>query len=100
MDQRHLSPKTSITKIAAEIENDWQETARKLAQAHGGSIKTVHTTLHKHLKVCKKSARRLPGRRNKQIKKEWVGSCEASIVMISPWFFHHLQHCSHCGGVE
>jgi hypothetical protein len=30
---------------AARVENDWSENVRKLAQAHGGSTKTVHAAL-------------------------------------------------------
>jgi hypothetical protein len=40
-DLRHLNAKVSIAKITAEVENDWQESARKLAQAHGVLTNTV-----------------------------------------------------------
>ncbi len=44
-DLRHLTAKVSIAKIAAEAEIDWQESARKLAQAHGVLTKMVYATL-------------------------------------------------------
>jgi hypothetical protein len=48
---RHLNAKASITDIAADVENDRQESVRKFAQPHGVSTKTVHATLHKDLKL-------------------------------------------------
>jgi hypothetical protein len=56
-DQWHLTAKASIADIAIKVENDWPETVRKLAQAHGLSTKMVYTILHKDLKLSKKSAR-------------------------------------------
>ncbi len=38
-EQRNLNAKASITNIAMEVENDWRENVRKLAQAHGVSVK-------------------------------------------------------------
>ncbi len=46
-DHRHLSAKIFITNVAAKEENDQWESARKLAQAHDMSIKTIHATLHR-----------------------------------------------------
>jgi hypothetical protein len=39
--------KISIVKIAAEAENDWQESAKKLVQAHCMSTRMILTTLHR-----------------------------------------------------
>ncbi len=38
-DQRILITKSSIADMAAEVENDWQENVRKLAQAHDVSAR-------------------------------------------------------------
>jgi hypothetical protein len=38
-DQRHLIAKASITDIAAEVENDWRESARKLSQTKTCQLK-------------------------------------------------------------
>ncbi len=46
-EKRHQKAKVSIIEIAAEVENDWWESARKLAQAHGVLNKTIHATLHR-----------------------------------------------------
>jgi hypothetical protein len=40
-DQRNLNATVSIAEIAAEVENDRQESAMKLAQDHDVSDKTV-----------------------------------------------------------
>jgi hypothetical protein len=70
MVQRHLSAKTSITDIAADVENDHRETARKLAQAHGVSTKMVHANLCKDPKLSEKFARWLSKLTRKEIKKK------------------------------
>jgi hypothetical protein len=44
-DQRRLIAKASIADITAKVENDLQETVRKLLQAHDVSAKTAHTAL-------------------------------------------------------
>jgi hypothetical protein len=44
----------SIADIAAEVENDRQESVMKLTQAHEVSAKMVHATLHKDLLLSKK----------------------------------------------
>jgi hypothetical protein len=33
-NQMHLNAKASITDITAEVENDWEESVRQLAEAH------------------------------------------------------------------
>jgi hypothetical protein len=48
-DQRNFTATVSIADIAAEVENDRQESVMKLAQAHDVSVKTVQATLHKDL---------------------------------------------------
>ncbi len=48
-DQRNLTSTKSIADIAAEVENDSQESGMKLAQSHDVLVKTVHATLHKDL---------------------------------------------------
>jgi hypothetical protein len=50
-DQRNL-----IT-MAAEVENDWRENVRKLAQAHDVSARTIYAALMRTTKLSKKSAR-------------------------------------------
>jgi hypothetical protein len=48
-DQRNLTVTMSIAGISAEVDNDRQESVKKLAQAHDVSPKTVHAILHKEL---------------------------------------------------
>ncbi len=38
-DQRNLITKSYIADMAAEVENDWRENVRKLAQAHDVSAR-------------------------------------------------------------
>jgi hypothetical protein len=47
-DQRHFNTKASIT-YTAKVDNGWQESVRKLTQAHDVLTKMVNTTLHKEL---------------------------------------------------
>ncbi len=54
MDQRHPNTKASIGVIAAQVENYWGETVRKLA------MPVVYATLHKDLKLSGKLASRYP----------------------------------------
>ncbi len=68
--QRNLNAKASIADIASEVENDFWEIVRKLAQAQRMSTKTVHATLHKDLKLSKKFARRLPKLTDTEMKKK------------------------------
>jgi hypothetical protein len=56
--QRHLKADASIADIAAEEENDWQKTVRRLAQAYSVlAILNGPATLHKDLQLSKKFAR-------------------------------------------
>jgi hypothetical protein len=49
-NQRHLNAKVSPNaNIAVKVENDWQESVRKLAQAHDVSIKIVHASFYTDL---------------------------------------------------
>jgi hypothetical protein len=48
-DQKNLNVTVSLAEIAAEVENDHQENAMKLAQDHDVSDKTVHSTLYSDL---------------------------------------------------
>ncbi len=43
--------------MAAELENDWRENVRKLAQALKVLARTVYATLMRTAKISKKSAR-------------------------------------------
>jgi hypothetical protein len=52
------------------MENEQQKNVRKLAQVYDISTKMVHAILLKHLKLSKKSARRLPNLINKETKKK------------------------------
>jgi hypothetical protein len=56
-DQRKLTARALITDSAAEVENDWPEIVRKLAQAHDVSARTVYAALMRMAKLFKKSAR-------------------------------------------
>jgi hypothetical protein len=82
-DQRHLYAKTSITNIAIKVENDQQENVRKLTQAHGVMTQMVHATLHKDLQLSKKLARWMTILVDKEIKKEQVRTCEASVDIFA-----------------
>jgi hypothetical protein len=54
-DQRHLNPKTRvwtaslIAAVAASIEEDRRQSVKCLAVAHGVSVYTIHSILHKDL---------------------------------------------------
>ncbi len=56
-DRRNFNTKASIANMAAELENDWQENVRKLAQALDVSSTTVYTALMRTAKLSKKSTR-------------------------------------------
>jgi hypothetical protein len=71
-DQKNLNTKASITNIKASVENDQQENVWKLAQVLGVTIKMVHNTLHKDLRLSKKSARWVSKLLYKEMKKERV----------------------------
>ncbi len=57
-DQRHLNAKASITDIAAEVEIDRKETARKLAHTHGMSTKM---SMPLFARICSSERSRLGG---------------------------------------
>jgi hypothetical protein len=44
-NQRNLTSKASIFDMAAKVENDRQESVKKLAQAHDVLAKTVHAAV-------------------------------------------------------
>ncbi len=56
-DQRKLTARALIADSAAEVENDWRESVKKLAQAHDVSARMVEAALMRTAKLLKKSAR-------------------------------------------
>ncbi len=56
-DQRKLTARALFADSAAEVENDRQESVRKLTQAHDVMAKTVYAALMRTVKLLKKSAR-------------------------------------------
>ncbi len=76
-DQRNLNTK------AAELENDWQENVRKLAQALDVSARTVYAALMRTAKLSKKSARWVIKRLSLKMKKERFRTCEAAEAMAA-----------------
>jgi hypothetical protein len=97
-DQSNLTATVSIADIAAETENDWWESVRKLAQAHDMSAETVHAAL---MRICSSQRSRSggwPKRLYLEMKKERFRTCEAAVAMAAavPW---HLRQRSHCWGV-
>jgi hypothetical protein len=73
--------------MAAEVENDWRENVRKLAQAHDVSPRTVYAALMRTAKLSKKSARWVNKRSSLEMKKELFRTCEAAKAMAAaiPW---------------
>ena len=51
------SARALIAYSAAEVENDRQESVRKLAQAHDVTARTVYAALMRTAKLLKKTAR-------------------------------------------
>ncbi len=47
--KRRIGDPTFIADIAARVADDRRVTVRKLAEAHGVSTRTIHTTLHDDL---------------------------------------------------
>ncbi len=82
-EQRNLNAKASIADITSEVENDYWEIVRKLAQAQRMSTNMVHATLHKDLKLSKKFARRLLKLTDTEMKKERARMYKAFKVMIA-----------------
>jgi hypothetical protein len=56
-DQRKLTAKALIACSTTEVENDWRESVRKLAQAHDVSARMIYAALVRMAKLSKKSAR-------------------------------------------
>ncbi len=56
-DQRSLITEASIANMATEVENEWRENVRKLAQAQDMLARTVYAALMRTTKLSKKSAR-------------------------------------------
>jgi hypothetical protein len=56
-DQRNLITKAFNADMAAEVENDRQESVRKLSQARDVSARTVYAAHMRMAKLSKKSAR-------------------------------------------
>ncbi len=69
-DQRKLTARALIADNAVEVENDWRESVRKLAQAHDMSARTVYAALMRMAKHLKKSARCVNKRFSLEMKKE------------------------------
>jgi hypothetical protein len=67
-----------------EVENDWRERVRKLAQALDVLTKMVHTTLHKDMALSKKLARWVTKLFYEEMKKERVRTwtCKAFVVIL------------------
>ncbi len=72
--------------IAAEVENDQQESIMKLTQAHEMSAKMIHGTFHENLQLSQKSTSWVTKMLNEEIKKGRVRVCEAIMVMIAATF--------------
>ncbi len=81
-DQRNLNTKASITKMAAEVENDRREIVRKLAQAHDVSARTVYAALMRKV-TSKKLARWVNKQSSLEMKKELFRMCEAAEAMVA-----------------
>jgi len=66
MDQRHKNPKKTvgssslIAAFDATVEEDRLINIHTIARAHGPSYGSIHSILHKDLKLVKKSARWVP----------------------------------------
>jgi hypothetical protein len=64
--------------MAAELENDWRENVRKLAQALDVSARTVYVALMRMAKLSKKSTRWVKKRFSLEMKKERFRTYEAA----------------------
>ncbi len=73
-DKRHLKAMASITDIFTEVTG--RRLSRKLAQALGRSAKIIQATLHKDLKLSKRSARWVPKLPDEEVKKKRVRTRE------------------------
>ncbi len=66
--------------MAADLENDWQENVRKLAQALDVSAKTVYAPLMRMAKLSKKSVKK---QFSLEMKKERFRTYEAAEAMAA-----------------
>jgi hypothetical protein len=82
-DQRNRITKASIADTAAEVENDWRENVRKLAQAHDVTARTVYTALMRTAKLSKRSARWVNKQLSLEMKKERIRMREAAEAMAA-----------------
>ncbi len=82
-DQRNLNVKTSIADITAEVENDWQESDMKLAQAHEMLAKMIPVALHKDLQLSQKLTLWVTKMLYEEMNKERVRVYKAITVMIA-----------------
>jgi hypothetical protein len=57
VDQRKFTARALFADGTAEVENDWRESVRKLAQAHDVTARMVYAALMIMAKLLKKSAR-------------------------------------------
>jgi hypothetical protein len=67
----------------AEVENDWRENVRKLAQAHDVSARTVYAALMRTGKLSKRSARWVNKRFSLEKTKDRFRTCEAAEGMVA-----------------
>ncbi len=69
--------------MAAELENDWRENVRKLAQALSVWARRVYATFMRTAKLSKKSARWVKKRFSFKMKKERFRTFEAAEAMAA-----------------
>jgi hypothetical protein len=92
-DQRHFNPKKTvrtaslIAAVAAAVEDDCHLGVKYLAAAHGVSVYTIHSILHKDLGLENKSARWVPKLLSDEQKKSVCGPAQPSSPPSSagPW---------------
>jgi hypothetical protein len=80
--KRRIRNPIFIAYDATQVANDGHVTIRKLAETHGVSTKTIHTTLHEDLHLSKKSARWVPKLLNQEMKNERARICEAFLALL------------------
>jgi hypothetical protein len=71
-----------VAEIAAEVDEDRRITIRKLAAAHGVSMRTIQLTLHEDLDLSKKSARWVPKLLTSAHKEERIWTCKKFLAMV------------------
>ncbi len=77
------SARALIAYSAAEVENDRQESVRKLAQAHDVMARTVYAPLMRTVKLSKRSARWVNKWFSLEMKKERFRTYEAAEAMAA-----------------